>query len=370
MADVYVINGSTLTAIADSIRAKTGTTEKLSPSAMPAAIEGISGGGGGSAEGCVTVTFMNGDEVLFTRPVYIGDDCPDPITQGHISTTPTKESTVQYNYTYSGWSLTNGGGADSTALANVTEDRVVYAAFTATARKYTITYYDDDGVTVLNTQQVAYGTVPSYTPSKEGVAFDKWAPTPVAVTGDASYTASWSSILASGTVPTDTSITWSISTSGLLKIVGTGSNILTHTAWNSMPWYNYTSQITAVVVEGIGQLRDRALKNLSKAVTIQLPNTLTHIGHSGGGSDVFDGAFDSSSTETSVNIPASVIFINSGAFAYCYLDYATFEDPNGWTLKRSGYDDVTDLDLTDPATAAKYLTTTPNYRTYTWTKSS
>lgn len=147
-------------------------------------------GGGGSAEGCVTVTFMNGANVLLTRPVYIGDDCPDPITQGRIET-PTKESTPQYNYTYSGWTSVDGGTADGSILKNITEDKVIYATFTETVRTYTVTFYDEDGTTVLHTQQVAYGTMPSYTPNKNNYTFKGWTPSLEAVTGNASYTANW-----------------------------------------------------------------------------------------------------------------------------------------------------------------------------------
>lgn len=89
--------------------------------------------GGGTAEGCVTVTFMNGAEVLFTRPVYIGDDCPDPVTQGRIDT-PAKESTAQYEYTFNGWTATDGGVADSTALKNITADKTLYAAYSSAVR--------------------------------------------------------------------------------------------------------------------------------------------------------------------------------------------------------------------------------------------
>lgn len=148
------------------------------------------GSGGGSAEGCVTVTFMNGDVELFSRPVYIGDDCPEPVAQGRFDA-PTKESTVQYNYTFYGWGAEPGGAADANILKNITEDKTVYAIFAETARLYTITFYDEDGTTVLATKQVAYGTVPSYTPTKDGVLFVGWTPAPVAVTGEASYTATW-----------------------------------------------------------------------------------------------------------------------------------------------------------------------------------
>ena len=183
----YIIQDTTLIAIADSIRAKTGRTEPILPSDMPTAIESITGGGSG--EGLVTVTFMNGTDELLSRPVYIGDDCPDPVTQERIET-PTKESTVDKVYTYNGWTSADGGSADDTVLANIAEDKILYAAFSSAVREYTITWLDDDG-TVLKTEQVAYGIVPNYTPSKDGYVFVEWSNMPVAVESDASYTAVW-----------------------------------------------------------------------------------------------------------------------------------------------------------------------------------
>lgn len=190
----YVIKGSTLTAIAKSIRKKTGSGDKISPTAMAAAIDNISGGGG-SAEGCVTMTFMNGDTVKFTRPVYIGDDCPDPIRQGHIAEDDVKkDSTVDKVFTRNGWSRTNGGAADDTALDNVTEDRTVWAAFSEDVRLYTATYYDDDG-SYLYEESLPYNSTPKYIPpAKDGLALDKWIPEEP-VTGDMSYTAVWATKL-------------------------------------------------------------------------------------------------------------------------------------------------------------------------------
>ena len=51
----YAIYGSTLKAIANSIRIKTGTSEFLTPTAMAAAIEGITGGGGGGTSSSAAV---------------------------------------------------------------------------------------------------------------------------------------------------------------------------------------------------------------------------------------------------------------------------------------------------------------------------
>lgn len=147
---------------------------------------------GGSAQSpdVKYVTFMNGAEVLYVKPVATGDDCVDVLTKGLIST-PTKDPTVSTVYTYSGWSLTDGGAKDSGALTAVTENRTVYAAYTSAVRTYTITYYDSDGVTVLKTESLAYGATPSYTHAKDGFNFDGWVPALDTVTGDASYVAVW-----------------------------------------------------------------------------------------------------------------------------------------------------------------------------------
>lgn len=144
--------------------------------------------GGESSELVKYVIFMNGNTELYRMPVLNGDDCKNPIATNAIST-PTKASTAQYNYTYSGWALSNGGSASTSALTNVTEDRTVYAAYTSTVRSYTITYYD--GETLLKSETLAYGATPSYSPKKDGYSFTGWSPAVSKVTGNAEYHAQW-----------------------------------------------------------------------------------------------------------------------------------------------------------------------------------
>lgn len=151
--------------------------------------KGKAEGGGALTEPVCHVTFMNGDTVLYEKPVFVGDDCTDIVKKGTIGT-PSKASTPQYSYTYTGWSLTNGGEASTSALAAVSEDRTVYAAFKSVVRVYTVTYLDDNG-SVLKTESLAYGVMPSYTPSKEGFSFDEWEPALATVTGDVTYMAKW-----------------------------------------------------------------------------------------------------------------------------------------------------------------------------------
>lgn len=181
--------GDLFTDIADAIRTKTGEEGTMKPADFATKIESISVGGG-SSELVGYVTFMNGETELYKMPVLIGDDCKDPISHGDIST-PTKESTVSTVYSYAGWSAIDGGSVDNTVLNNITEDKTVYAAYEESTRYYTVTFYDEDGTTVLNTMEFGYGQIPSYTPSKSGYTFGEWTTELVPVTGDTSYIASW-----------------------------------------------------------------------------------------------------------------------------------------------------------------------------------
>ena len=129
-----------------------------------------------------TVTWVNDDgTVLATDTVKAGE------TPKYAGATPTKESTAQYSYEFSGWTP-----EVSTANADVTYK----ATYKQTTNKYTITWKNADG-TELGTDQVEYGTVPAYsgaTPTKAADAqysytFKGWDPEVASVTGDATYTA-------------------------------------------------------------------------------------------------------------------------------------------------------------------------------------
>lgn len=147
---------------------------------------------GGSSDDVRYVTFMSedGKTELLVKPVAVGDDCADVISRGLIDT-PTKSSTAQYDFTFSGWSISAGANADPDALKNVTEDRIVYAAYTSALRYYTISYYD--GETLLQSESLAYGSMPGYVPTKTGYNFESWTPALSIVIGSASYTANWQS---------------------------------------------------------------------------------------------------------------------------------------------------------------------------------
>ncbi len=87
-----------------------------------------------------TVTFVNYDgKVLLTQTVEEGKSATAPAA-------PTKPSTEQYVYTFSGWD------ADFT---NVKSNITVTAQFTESVRKYTVKFVSSG--TVIDTQEVEYG---------------------------------------------------------------------------------------------------------------------------------------------------------------------------------------------------------------------
>ena len=294
---------------------------------------GVIGGGGSADDRVKYVTFMYGATELYKQPVVAGDTCHDPYVDKNIKDEDLKkESTAQYDYTFNGWSMTEGGSADPDALKNVTEDRTVYAAFKADVRYYTITWLDEDGTELPGQKQWAYGTVPSYTPTKEGVAFSGWTPKPAAVTGDASYTASWSSVYASGTCGTN--VTWALFADGTLRISGTGAmdNVQYNYTTPTTVFTPYKDRITSIVIEdGVTSVGNTIFYELPNLTSVTLADSVTRIGsysfygckklssfNFGNGITYIDAyAFKSCEGLTSVVLPDTVTTIMRNAFYEC-----------------------------------------------------
>lgn len=156
--------------------------------------------GGGSADDRVKyVTYMDRGAELIKYPVIEGDTARDPVAKGYIEK-PTKEPTESKVYPFGGWSKTDGGAPDSTALQNVTEDRTVYAAFAESVRTYTVNFYDGD--TLVHTEQVAYGGSSSYKydGTKDGYIYSGWLPEPTNITKDMDCYVQWEELPALATM--------------------------------------------------------------------------------------------------------------------------------------------------------------------------
>lgn len=121
-----------------------------------------------SAPNSYTILWKNGDTVLETD-----ENLTYGTTPSYDGATPTREATAQYTYTFSGW---------SPQINQVTASVTYQAQFTPTLRTYTVTFFADDGITVLDTVTVDYGSDAAYsrgTPVKNATeeytyVFEKW----------------------------------------------------------------------------------------------------------------------------------------------------------------------------------------------------
>ncbi len=132
-----------------------------------------------------TITWKNGDVVL-----KVDDQVAEGETPVYKGVEPTKAADDQYTYTFDGW---------DPEVVPATANATYTATFDKTLNKYTVTFVDEDGKTVLQSAEVEYGTKPEYkgeTPTKAAdtentYAFSGWTPEIVAVTGKATYTATY-----------------------------------------------------------------------------------------------------------------------------------------------------------------------------------
>ena len=128
-------------------------------------------------------------------------------TPSYTWANPSKQD-AEWTYTFANW--------DPSEFAQVEGAQTYTAVYNKTKREYTITWKDGDGNT-LKTDQVAYGSTPSYsgaTPTKAStndhsyVFNNTWSPAIVAVVGEATYTAQFNE------TPRQYRVTWDAATNG------------------------------------------------------------------------------------------------------------------------------------------------------------
>lgn len=115
-----------------------------------------------------TVTWKNDDTILEIDEFVEYGETPE-----YNGSTPTKEANETYTYTFIGWDK---------EISKVTSDVTYTAKFKEEKVLYKVSFYDEDGTTLLDEVYVGYGETASYsktTPKKESAdnevyIFDKW----------------------------------------------------------------------------------------------------------------------------------------------------------------------------------------------------
>lgn len=99
-----------------------------------------------------------------------------------LGSNPTRDADIDYTYDFTGW---------TPALGKVTSDVTYTATYERKPRKYTITFCNEGG-SVIERQFLTHNEVPvcENVPTKIG-HYLQWSPAIAAVTGDATYTATW-----------------------------------------------------------------------------------------------------------------------------------------------------------------------------------
>lgn len=100
----------------------------------------------------------------------------------YLGSNPTREPDIDYTYTFTGW---------SPALGKVTSDVTYTATYEKQQRKYTIIFTEEGG-TEIERQFLIHNATPvcANTPTRTGFTL-QWEPEVAAVTGDATYRATW-----------------------------------------------------------------------------------------------------------------------------------------------------------------------------------
>lgn len=127
-----------------------------------------------------TITWKNDDNSVIDTTIV-----EDGVVPTHAN--PTKASTAEYDYTFAGWTPT---------VVAATEDATYKATYTRTKRSYTITWLNDDD-SLIDTTSVEYGEIPTHADATKAPSgctaytFAGWTPSIEAVTGEATYKASY-----------------------------------------------------------------------------------------------------------------------------------------------------------------------------------
>ena len=208
-----------------------------------------------------TVTFdANGGEGSMNQQTFTYD----------VAQALNQNTFTRTGYSFTGWNTqADGSGStyvDKAEVQNLTTEAganiTLYAQWTANT--YIITFVDEDGITILQSSEVKYGETPVYsgnTPTKESTAefdytFAGWDPEIDIVTGNATYTATYTATKRSYTL----TVALAEGCEGMGEVSGSGSyeygtvvtlTAIAHEGYKFMQWSDGDTNATrTIIVEG------------------------------------------------------------------------------------------------------------------------
>ena len=223
-----------------------------------------------------SVTFVDGDgNIIYTTQVIQSGEAI------YVGDTPTKTSTVEYNYEWTGWDR---------SLKPILSDCVITAKFNAVLRYYTIRFIDGITNEVVLEEVLGYGTTISKPDMPSGTNI--WLPADSTVTGDMEFISKYIPY------PEDMSI---FNFAGAAVLINNQADLPTSII---LPFKNPDGRI---ITKFLGSTRTQA--NFNTITDLYIPETISEVGSS---------AFRYMGLEE-VNLPKTVTTIGSSdrLFAQC-----------------------------------------------------
>lgn len=233
------------------------------------------------------VTFKDGDGNI----IYECDVMEDSEVI-YIGSTPTKTSTAQYNYEWSGW---------DTSLSSITSNCEINATFNSILRSYTITFVNSETNEIISTQSVLYGSLPEPPDFPEGL--NSWEPYITCVTGEMIYSAIYQPY------PEDLSI-FSFSETTIDDIDGYICYLIPSESLPEYVIFPYEYNNKQVLAIGRNTEDTTGLANIT---SIYIPNSIKELTSDG----IKYGAFSDLTSLVSVDIPIGVKTLGNCSFYNC-----------------------------------------------------
>ena len=259
------------------------------------------------------VTFKDGDGAVIYET-----EVPENGEAIYVGPTPTKKSTAQYDYTFSGWDM---------PLKPIFSNITITATFNSKTRSYTIKFVNGVTGEILSEQVVTYGAGP-VVPSLPSDA-NAWAPSVTSVTGNMTYYSKYFPY------PEDLSIFYFSKSSNIYRVnvTGTpGTQLILPFEYDGLP-----------VTQIYGTSPSRS--NVSNVTSIFIPDTLTSINYYG---------FANFQSIVSIELPPTTKFGSSSYNAF--YNCAKMETFNGPGVTQLPKQSSGEKGIFESCTGLKYVT--------------